>query len=43
MKRHGLASHGFQSATVKPTYERIPASNTVALVFDIDEGPKAHK
>ena len=34
-----LASHGFQSATVKPTYERIPSSNTVALVFNIDEDP----
>jgi outer membrane protein assembly factor BamA len=38
-----LASHGLQSATVKPTYERIPCSNTVALGFNIDEGPKAHK
>jgi outer membrane protein insertion porin family len=38
-----LASHGLQSATVKPSYERIPCSNTVALGFNIDEGPKAHK
>jgi outer membrane protein insertion porin family len=38
-----LASHGLQSATVKPGYERIPCSNTVALGFNIDEGPKAHK
>jgi outer membrane protein insertion porin family len=38
-----LASHGLQSATVKPSYERIPCSNTVALRFNIDEGPKAHK
>jgi len=38
-----LASHGLQSATVKPTCERIPCSNTVALGFNIDEGPEAHK
>jgi outer membrane protein insertion porin family len=35
-----LAEHGRQFATVKPTYERIPASNAVKLVFNIDEGPK---
>ncbi len=35
-----LAEHGRQFATVKPTYERIPATNAVKLVFNIDEGPK---
>lgn len=35
-----LAEHGRQFATVKPTYERIQASNAVKLVFNIDEGPK---
>jgi len=35
-----LAEHGRQFATVKATYERIPASNAVKLVFVIDEGPK---
>ena len=35
-----LASHGHQFATVKPTYERIAATNAVKLVFNIDEGPK---
>ena len=35
-----LAAHGHQFATVKPTYERIPATNAVKLVFNIDEGPK---
>ena len=35
-----LAAHGRQFATVKPTYERIPATNAVKLVFNIDEGPK---
>jgi len=35
-----LAAHGHQFATVKPTYERIAASNAVKLVFNIDEGPK---
>ena len=35
-----LAEHGRQFAKVKPTYERIPASNAVKLVFNIDEGPK---
>lgn len=35
-----LASHGRQFATVKPTYERIAATNAVKLVFNIDEGPK---
>jgi outer membrane protein insertion porin family len=35
-----LAEHGRQFATIKPTYERIPASNAVILTFNIDEGPK---
>ncbi|HUJ80445.1 MAG TPA: POTRA domain-containing protein, partial [Candidatus Acidoferrales bacterium] len=35
-----LAEHGRQFATVKPTYERIPATNAVKLVFNISEGPK---
>jgi outer membrane protein insertion porin family len=35
-----LAAHGRQFATVKPTYERIPATEAVKLVFHIDEGPK---
>jgi outer membrane protein insertion porin family len=35
-----LAEHGRQFATVKPTYERISASNAVKLTFNIDEGPK---
>ena len=35
-----LAEHGRQFATVKPTYERIPATNAVKLLFNINEGPK---
>ncbi len=35
-----LAEHGRQFATIKPTYEKIPASNAVILTFNIDEGPK---
>jgi outer membrane protein insertion porin family len=38
-----LAAHGHQFATVKPTYEPNPSSNTVTLVFNIDEGPRAQK
>jgi outer membrane protein insertion porin family len=34
-----LAEHGRQFATVKPTYERIAATNAVKLVFNVDEGP----
>jgi outer membrane protein insertion porin family len=34
------SEHGHQFATVKPTYERIPATNAVKLVFTVDEGPK---
>src|SRR5208282_5472225 len=35
-----LAEHGHQFAKVKPTYEKLAASNAVKLVFNIDEGPK---
>jgi len=35
-----LGEHGRQFAKVTPTYERIPASNAVILVFKVDEGPK---
>ena len=35
-----LAEHGHMYATVKPTYERIPATNSVTLTFNINEGPK---
>ena len=35
-----LAAHGRQFATVRPTYEKIPATDAVKLVFRIDEGPK---
>lgn len=34
-----LAAHGRQFATVKPTYEKIAASDAVKLVFHIAEGP----
>ena len=32
--------HGHQFAVVKPTYEKIPSTNAVKLVFTVDEGPK---
>jgi outer membrane protein insertion porin family len=35
-----LAEHGRQFAVIKPTYEKIPATNAVTLTFNIDEGPK---
>jgi outer membrane protein insertion porin family len=35
-----LAAHGRQFATVKPTYEKIAATDAVKLIFRIDEGPK---
>ena len=35
-----LAQHGRQFATVKPTYEKIAATDAVKLTFRIDEGPK---
>jgi outer membrane protein insertion porin family len=34
------SEHGHQFAVVKPTYERIPSTNAVKLLFTIDEGPK---
>jgi len=36
-----LAAHGHQFATVKPSYETNPSSNSVTLVFNIDEGPNS--
>ena len=38
-----LAAHGHQFAAVKPSYETNRSSNTVTLVFNIDEGPKAQQ
>jgi len=38
--RELLGERGRQFATVKPTYERIQATNAVRLIFNIDEGPK---
>ncbi len=35
-----LAAHGRQFAKVRPTYEKIPATNAIVLTFHIDEGPK---
>ena len=35
-----LAEHGHQFAVVKPTYEKIAATNAVKLIFNIEEGPK---
>jgi outer membrane protein insertion porin family len=35
-----LAEHGRQFAVVRPTYEKIAATNAVKLIFNIDEGPK---
>jgi len=35
-----LAERGRQFAVVKPTYERIAATNAVKLVFNVQEGPK---
>jgi outer membrane protein insertion porin family len=34
------SEHGHQFAVVKPTYEKIPATNAVKLIFTVDEGPK---
>jgi len=34
------SEHGHQFAVVKPTYEKIPSTNAVKLIFTIDEGPK---
>jgi outer membrane protein insertion porin family len=38
--QHLLGEHGRQFAKVTPTYERIPASNAVILIFKVVEGPK---
>ena len=38
--RELLGERGRQFAAVKPTYERIAASNAVKLIFNIEEGPK---
>ena len=38
-----LAARGHQYATVQPSYETNPSSNTVTLVFNIDEGPKGQE
>jgi len=35
-----LAEHGRQFAVVKGVLEEIPATNTVLLIFTVDEGPK---
>ena len=35
-----LAENGRQFATIRTTYERIPATNAVRVAFNIDEGPK---
>lgn len=35
-----LGERGRQFATIKPTFERIPATNAVKLVFNVNEGPK---
>jgi outer membrane protein insertion porin family len=34
------AAHGHQFAMVRPTYERIPSTNAIRLIFTIVEGPK---
>jgi outer membrane protein insertion porin family len=36
-----LVGHGHPSATIKPTYEIIAATNTVTILFNVEEGPKA--
>ena len=35
-----LSERGRQFAVIRPTYERIPATNAIKLVFNIEEGPK---
>jgi outer membrane protein insertion porin family len=35
-----LAAHGHPSASVKISYERIPRTTAVAILFTVDEGPK---
>jgi len=38
--RELLGERGRQFAVIKPTYERIAASNAVKLIFNVEEGPK---
>ncbi len=38
--RELLGERGRQFAVVKPTYERVAATNAVKLVFNVEEGPK---
>jgi outer membrane protein insertion porin family len=38
--RELLGERGRQFAVIRPTYERIQATNAVKVVFNIDEGPK---
>jgi outer membrane protein assembly factor BamA len=33
-----LEAQGHPSATVKPTYEQSDSSNTITILFNIDEG-----
>jgi outer membrane protein insertion porin family len=35
-----LSERGRQFAVIRPTYERIPATNAIRLIFNIEEGPK---
>jgi len=35
-----LGERGRQFAKISPTYERIPATNAVKLIFNVEEGPK---
>jgi len=41
--RELLAEHGRQYATVKATYEKVPASNAVILTFNVNEGPRSSR
>src|SRR5207245_6307206 len=40
VRRERLGERGRQFAVVKPTYERIAATNAVKLIFVVEEGPK---
>jgi outer membrane protein insertion porin family len=35
-----LSERGRQFAEIRPTFERIPATNAIKLIFNIEEGPK---
>ena len=37
-----LIAHGHPSPTIKPTCEIIAATNTVTILFNVEEGPKAN-